>query len=456
MVWITGFIIAGLVIAADFAPEQPVEGVWQHFLVGCCCLILAPAFAVFQSFTTTRRWSNLDISQPQATLLHRTLMGTNLAVWLAGCSGLLLVARWPQLIRENWQLANLPLVDELALGIPMLGSIFVSWIVIFDAEAALDFHDQGAFKKRLNVAFQRIRTLGGLLLVPITLLFLCRDCLCVFFPDGLAPSGLFLTGIVFLTGLLVAYPLLISRTWKTAELSDPQLKTELKQMASEAGLTREKIMIWNTEATVMNALIVGSFPGTRRVFLSDALLSNFQTDEVAAIYRHELGHLIHHHQSMRLALMLVPILGIGALLYGLFPNGDLTFASHLASAPAWIIASFIGAMIYFSRVVLRFNRKSEIQADIYAVTDRCGNVSIPRADAYCRALLKMAMYAPEMYDHASGMHPSIRCRLEAIRQVIRDRTLITAFNERFHRDQRAASIGLLLWIILTVLIGRAI
>jgi len=456
MVWITGFIFIGLIIAADFAPSEPVEDPWRHLLVGCCCLILAPSFAVVQSLMTTRRWADRDISQPQATLLHRTLMGTNLAVWFAGCSGLLLVARWPQLFRVNWQLSQIPLVDELALGIPMLGSLFISWVVIFDAETALNFHDQGTFKKRMVVVYQRTRTLGGLLLVPITLLFLCRDCVLVFFPHGMAPPALLFLGIVFLAGLLVVYPLLISKTWQTSALSDSKLRCELQKVASEAGLQREKTMKWNTNATVMNALIVGSFPGTRRVLLSDALLSNFQRDEVAAIYRHELGHLIYHHQSMRLALMLVPILGVGALLYGLFPDGVLTVSTDFALAPAFIIAGFVGAMVYYSQVVLRFNRKSEIQADIYAITDGRGNVSASRADAYCRALLKMAMYAPEMYEHSTGMHPSIRCRLEAIRQVIRDRTLITVFHNQFHRDQRVASVGLFVWIILTVLIGWAI
>ena len=186
------------------------------------------------------------------------------------------------------------------------------------------------------------------------------------------------------------------------------------------------------------------------------VIVEFSRDEVAAIYRHELGHLIYHHQSMRLALMLVPILGVGALLYGLFPDGVLTVSTDFALAPAFIIAGFVGAMVYYSQVVLRFNRKSEIQADIYAITDGRGNVSASRADAYCRALLKMAMYAPEMYEHSTGMHPSIRCRLEAIRQVIRDRTLITVFHNQFHRDQRVASVGLFVWIILTVLIGWAI
>ncbi|MDG2012127.1 MAG: M48 family metalloprotease [Pirellulaceae bacterium] len=454
MVWITGLLISCLVLSADFAASQPVSDVTFHVLLGFCFLLMAPALAVLQSSVTTRRWADLEIKEAQARVLHRSLLGSNLLVWLCGCVGVLAVARWPQLLRQNWQWDRIPLLDEMALAIPMIGSVLLSWLVIYDGEKSLRVHDGEVDEQRRGIAFERLRTLTGLMLAPLALLFLSRDFFSLLFPDGLAPSSMFVVAMTFLLGLLVVYPVLLSRTWRTHDLPHSGLRRKLERVALEAGFPREKVCVWNTQSTVMNALMVGTFPGSRRVFLSDRLLECFDEDEVVAIYRHEIGHLIHHHQSMRLALMLVPILGLMAIAMVFVPSSGLLCFSNTAQAVGLLLATGVLSMVYYGQVVARFNRKSEIQADIFALVNPAGSICIRRADAYSRALLKMAAHAPELYDRTTSVHPSIQSRLEVIRQLIRDQSKIRQFHRQFHNDQMVAAFCLLAWVVFAVLLSR--
>ena len=454
MVWITGLLITCLVLAADFSAPKPVPDVNFHVLLGLCFLLMSPALAVLQSSVTTRRWAGLKIKQAHAQVLHRSLIGSNLLVWLTGCVGVLVVARWPQLLRQNWHWDKIPLLDEMALAIPMMGSVWLSWLVIYDGEKALRVHDGEAYKQRLALAFERLRTLTGLMLVPLALLFLSRDFLALLFPDGLAPPSMFVSAMVFLFGLLVVYPVLLSRTWKTQALPQGSLRRKLEAAAAEAGFYNEKVRVWNTSSTVLNAMMVGTFPRSRRVILSDRLLDCFEEDEVVAIYRHELGHLIYHHQSMRLALMLVPLLGLMAVAVLCFPDTGQPSFSLPVQAVGILMATGVLSLIYYGQVVARFNRKSEIQADIYAVVDLTGSICIRRADAYCRALLKMAAHAPELYDRTTSMHPSIQSRLEVIRQLIEEQSKIQRFHRQFHTDQMVAAICLLAWLVFAVLLSH--
>ena len=103
MLWLIGLLTTLLVLAADLAAPQPVEAAGLHLGLAMACLLLAPAFAVLQSLLTARRWAGVAILEHRAEFLHRSLLGSNLIIWLFGCVALLALAKWPQLVRQNWQ-----------------------------------------------------------------------------------------------------------------------------------------------------------------------------------------------------------------------------------------------------------------------------------------------------------------------------------------------------------------
>ena len=449
MIWITGLLTALLVLAADFASASPVQGVVQHALTGLLFLLLAPGFAVFQSLVTTRRWQERELSERRAEWLHRSLMTCNLVVWLFGCVALLVIARWPQVVRQNWQLGSVPLLDELILVLPMLGSILLSWIVIYDAETSLQPGGTRSPSRRLKLAGQRFRTILGMVLVPVSLLFLARDILGLAFPEGAGNLATCLCYMTFLVAMLTFYPLLVSLSWKTGEIEDDELTRRLQTAARESGLPGERIMKWETDGTVVNAIVAGMVPRIRRIFLSDRLLETFEMHEVVAICRHELGHLKLGHLPMRMALILVPLLGMAAWSTRL---GDETLAGEgVALGVYWAIVpfAFVG---YVVTVVSRFVRKSEIEADLFAIRKPDGLPCPDRAESYCRALLKMAAHSPEMYQRSTMIHPSIQMRIEVIRQVLNRPAAAERFSERFRLEQVTAA-AILLFVLATVLLA---
>ena len=439
MIWITGLITALLVLAADFASTSPVEGAGRHALTGLVFVSLAPGFAVFQSFVTTRRWKNAELSIRRADLLHRSLMMCNLVIWLFGCVALLAVAKWPQVVRQNWQLKQIPLLDELILVLPMLASIIMSWIVMHDAESVLRSGGEQTNEspRRFDLTLQRLRTIFGMILVPIGILFLARDVMGVFYPDGAGNLVTVLYYMTFLTALLAGYPLLVSLGWRTTPITDPELAGRLKSATAESGLAGEKILVWDTGGTISNAMVAGIVPGLRRIFLSDQLLATFEPEEVVAICRHELGHLRLGHLTMRLALFLVPLMVLAVWSTAWTADGA-SEPGGVAQAFFWAVVPF-AFLLYVLFVVGPFIRKSEIEADLYAIQRPDGLPCPDRAEAYCTALLKMAAHSPNLYQRSTMVHPSIQLRIEVLRQALQNPDSCRRFSGKFRLEQILAA-----------------
>ncbi len=458
MIWLAGLTIALLVLASDLFAAQAVSRPWSHVIHAGMFMLLAPTFALLQSRVTARRWAGVSVLNSRSEFLRHSLLGTNLVVWFCGCVALLVIARWPQLVRGNWAFDRVPLLDELALALPMIASLLVSWIVIHDAEKTILGHDTETGERRCGLAWLRFRTFGGLVLVPVALVFLTRDLTHLLFPGGMSGLAIGLTFIVLLTCLLCFYPLLVSCSWKTARLPDRELEQSLLRISRQAGLHKEHIRLWDTDATSANAVVVGMLPRLRRVFFSDLLLDKFSNAEIRAIYRHEVGHLVHGHLHMRIALLVVPLLILATISWQAgqsLPDGTW----HAAGIPGWVLSWMICAVllvVYAARVVAPFIRKTEIEADLFAIRSDSGIPCRQRAEEYGRALLKMAAHAPHLYHRSTAGHPCIRDRLELIGRVMESPQLANEFRRRFAIEQRVAA-GLLLATMLVVglaILGR--
>src|SRR5687768_10003520 len=99
----------------------PVAGVvWRVLIVGGAMLV-APlvAFAGTERLVGTLRVdgeTDDSISRLQSRIT---------CLWLAGVGAILLIAQWPRIVRSNWQLAAWPLVDEIAILLPVLAPLIL-------------------------------------------------------------------------------------------------------------------------------------------------------------------------------------------------------------------------------------------------------------------------------------------------------------------------------------------
>ncbi len=427
MVWITGISICLLLLAADLhrvqVPDTQVGWAVGRMLVAA---MFAPGFAMIQTCVVRRRWLQVSHAARPADNVLRNLESANFLVWLSASAAIICILGWPAVVRVHWQLGQWVLLDELLVAAPLILSAVVSWLVIFDSHqlAQPPVAKSGRRKNLLthpglNWVWQRFRILSGLVLIPVLVLFLMRDAANLWFPGE--PSGVVLGfGFCILLVLLwVSYPMIAAATWKTSPLDDPDLQKDLDEICRSRGIRPETVRVWHTGGLLVNAVVVGLVPGFRRVFLTDELLRQFDRHEIRAIYRHEMGHIVFHHLWIRNILLLGPLLAV--CLLACLMSGVDGWPLAVAGLPDWTlwIPTVAGIVAWLALLVVPVVRRSELQADRYAVLDTQGLISPVLCDEYCDALVKLGQHNPGSWLRGTVWHPSIRTRWHRIRQFSR-------------------------------------
>jgi STE24 endopeptidase len=123
----------------------------------------------------------------------------------------------------------------------------------------------------------------------------------------LLPSyGWMLAGILYSFLLLAinrSMPWLLSLFYPLVPLSDNTLEARLAGLAAKARLRLGTVYEWRISERTRgaNALVTG-IGSSRRILLTDTLISELSQEEVEAIVAHELGHCTLHHIRARLLL----------------------------------------------------------------------------------------------------------------------------------------------------------
>ncbi len=74
-----------------------------------------------------------------------------------------------------------------------------------------------------------------------------------------------------LTAVTLAFPLLLSRIWRTSPLPASPLRAQLEALTRRVGVPTRDFKIWQTDRQLLNAAVSGLLPAVRYVFLTDAL-----------------------------------------------------------------------------------------------------------------------------------------------------------------------------------------
>ncbi len=162
---------------------------------------------------------------------------------------------------------------------------------------------------------------------------------------------------MFVLGLLaLVLPTVLRSTWETEKFPNSVHRDLLTRVAALASFQCRDVLIWRTGNMMANAAIIGINKRSRYVLFSDALLSQLELRELAAVFAHEIGHAMRRHVPVFLAWTLAFFLGLGFLSEALdLLDGAEPFA-------------LVGAALFLAYFGFGYmSRRFELDADLYAM-----------------------------------------------------------------------------------------
>ncbi len=454
-----GAVIVLTLLGSELTGAQPVqhEQLWLTiFMVGVLA-ILVPGLAIFQTYFVSLKIPTNSVDFQHRPEVIARLSACHSAVWLSASLATVWAIRWQDVVRGTWQLDRWPLLDEFFILLPVIFSLFTSWIIFSELTGKISQSDSRlcALKKRVGLACIRLQTCLLFVLFPAATVILMRDLEPYLSTlNDFEKSAAF--GALFLI-LAAGLPLLLLTICSHGNFKDSILENQIKTIFIQNRINLRKIRIWRTGNQVANAAVVGIIPRFRMLLLSDKLLNLFPQNELLAIVKHEAGHVMLWHTFTRLGFLTLPILAIAQEQTQLaempFPHleGGLQELADTA-------IPFLPCGIYLAFLLITLpwlSHQMEHEADIFA----CQNKGLRKsegdaessADLKC-ALLRLAALAPGNYERQSLFHPSLERRIELIEKIERSPRKIDQFKRSFSRRRILVLICFsLTWIFMTLI-----
>jgi len=204
-------------------------------------------------------------------------------------------------------------------------------------------------------------------------------------------------------------------------LEEGELTEAVREMMDKAGIRFVGIYTWGLaeKTRTANAAFTG-FGRTKRIVLSDTLLTNFTKQEILAILAHEVGH-YKNRDTLRLmatssCLALCAFYLVHHCLIGLADFFSIPALYDIGAAPMFIFCLFVFSMVSMP-VANMHSRRREYAADEFAV-EQMGS-----PDALVSAFEKLADQNLSNKEPVAWIefllhsHPSIARRIERARQT---------------------------------------
>jgi STE24 endopeptidase len=232
-------------------------------------------------------------------------------------------------------------------------------------------------------------------------------------------------GAVLVAGMVVLAAVvpvcIVPLFFRLTPVEDPALRARILALAGRMGVRAAEVAVvdLSRRGRVANAAVVG-LGRTRRILVSDTLVSGFAPEEVEAVLAHELSHHARGHLTQGLLLQGVLIvaglwvadraLRAGAAALALAGPADPAGLPFLA-----LVLSVAGLLA--TPVVAAWSRRLEREAD------RLGIEVTRDADAFIRAMerlgqLNLAERRPgRLRELLLATHPSLDARIAAARRA---------------------------------------
>ncbi|MDA7924039.1 M48 family metalloprotease [Mariniblastus sp.] len=456
---VIGAVIVLTLLGSELTGAEPVkhEQLWLTiFMVGVLA-ILVPGLAIFQTYFVSIQVPLNQIDNKQRDQVIARLSACHSAVWLSASLATVWAIRWQDVVRGTWQLDRWPLLDEFFILLPVVFSLFTSWIIFSNLSRQRSKTDSLYFSMKRKIGLTCIRFQSCLLFVifPAATIILIRDLepyLASF--NAYEKSASF--AVLFVT-LATGLPLLLLTACSHTNFKDPILENQIKTIFTQNKISLRRMRIWRTGNQVANAAVVGLIPRYRMLILSDQLLNIFPRNEVLAIARHEAGHVMLWHTFTRLSFITIPVLAItqaqpqlASLSFPIFAGGPLEWTGKA------ITLLPIGIYLAFLLISLPWiSHQMEHEADIFACQNQSSSGAEPDSDYtndLRNALLRLAALGRGYYEKQTLLHPSLKQRIELIEKIESSPNKINQFKRSFSRRRNFVLISFaVIWVSLTLL-----
>lgn len=419
-------------LVSECGPSQPVSGVAGRLVIAAGGVAVPALFALAASGLIARRLSD-DFSRHGRLLRRfRQLRRVHVALWLATAVGITWGLGWGQLVRFNWHLDRVFLVDDLLILAPVILPLVLSWAAFYEVHRAVQvgLSGQDVTAERLPTRRQyvalHLRHYLGILMVPLLGLLAVQDAVELIAPETARNASAALVLVPALGALFVMFPILLRYVWQTRPLPPGPLRTRLEKAALRAGLRTRDVLVWQTDGMVANAAVAGLVGRVRYVFLTDALLGQLREEEIEAVFGHEAGHVRHHHLLLRALAMVAP-LSLCVLLRQAFPEtvgGLLEWWGRQRldlwgggpEIPAELLV-LVAMGVYMLVVFGCYSRLLEHQADLFGCRHLTEDARWPAVERFRSALEKLASASGQGRTARSWQHASVARRIDLLGQL---------------------------------------
>lgn len=224
-------------------------------------------------------------------------------------------------------------------------------------------------------------------------------------------------------GALVYPNLIVPLFHRLSPLSDERLRERLMRVCADCGIRRPDLRQIDLSkiSRRANAAVMG-VAGTRKIVLSDTLLTAFTPEEIDFVLYHELGHHAERHIPLQLVWNTVVI--YAALWAGdaLLPTVAASWgrdAFSLEFLPVWLLCAGVADLVG-GPAALYVSRRLEKRADAYALRKQ-RRADIARSALTKLSRLNLAHPAPPAWEEwLFYTHPSLPERLRHVRTVLPD------------------------------------
>ena len=448
-------VVAALLIS-EGCPNQPVSGAGYRLLIAVAGMLLVALFAMVASGVTARRIRSDFGRRFVAMRRFKGLRRLHVVLWLSVVVGILFWLDWGRLVRFNWHLDRAFLLDDLLILTPVLLPMVLSWAAFYEVDHALQMGTgsrEGGAAGRWQYLGVHLRHYLGILMLPVLGLLALQDGAELIRPGILQSRyGSLVYGPPIVV-LFILFPVLLRHIWNTWPLIEGPLRDRLESAADRVGFSVREILVWHTGCLVINAAVAGFIRPLRYVFLTDGLLTQLTDEEIEVVFGHELGHVRHHHMTLRIMAMIAPI-SSWILLRGAFPQGgeiiqEFFRASGVAmQLPAGMITLALVAL-YVLLVFGFYSRMLESQADLFGCRVLASDSPELARQTFISALEKLATAGGIDRNARSWQHASIARRVDFLDRLAADPNC----ELRFQRQVRAMNF-LTVALVLSPLIHR--
>ena len=214
--------------------------------------------------------------------------------------------------------------------------------------------------------------------------------------------------------------LLLPLFYQFKPLDRPALVARLMSLAARANTHIRGVFEWTLSAHTRkaNAALTG-MGGTRRILLSDTLLSDYSDDEIEVVLAHELSHHVHHDLwrsvATQAALLVAGFYAAHLALTRLADPLALRGLDDPAGLPLLMLTGGVCSVLFLP-IANALSRRHERRADRYALD------MTHQPEAFISAMKRLSQqnmaeeHPSQLVQWLFYSHPPIRQRIEAARR----------------------------------------